>query len=353
MEAEDSVFNAGETQDDISVDTDISGDIQLLPTFRDGCIPTTQDTFIGAAGGTTHEGVDNDDSILYNETQNLVSEVVAAKASPTITYAMLKRVACELVEVAMKQNDASKKVSVCGMLLRVTNLLKGDDSSSGAPGFDEAIEQYLHSFSANIPNLFRQPSDFDHTQGPASIPCNGRPTTHRLVSRQEAFRRPKNGSSKRRSCGFCLEDGHTVNQCTSMAQQGKHISHNNKDPFCYGILNTFAVKQLNHRQHPSPSILSHLVGATHISITNLYAMSRCANTVVVNKKRNREIGINQVIAKVTLLGEGGNPLDIESQLDTNEFYTLTSVMSWIAKSSSKKRVFHTLTNLSEVDDFEY
>ncbi len=28
-------------------------------------------------------------------------------------------------------------------------------------------------------------------------------------------------------------------------------------------------------------------------------------------------------------------------------------MSWIAKSSSKKRVFHSLTNLSEVDNFEY
>ena len=107
------------------------------------------------------------------------------------------------------------------------------------------------------------------------------------------------------------------------------------------------------RQHPSPSIFSHLVGATHISITDLYAMSRGANTGVVNKKKNREIGIKQVIAKVTLLGEGGNHLEIESQLTANDFYTLTSVMSWIAKSSSKKRVFHSLTNLSEVDDFKY
>ena len=56
---------------------------------------------------------------------------------------------------------------------------------------------------------------------------------------------------------------------------------------------------------------------------------------------------------MTLLGEGGNPLEIDSQLTENDFYTLTSVVSWIAKSSSKKRVFHSLTNLSEVDDFEY
>jgi hypothetical protein len=31
-------------------------------------------------------------------------------------------------------------------------------------------------------------------------------------------------------------------------------------------------------------------------------MSRGANTVVVNKKKNREIGIKQVLARVTLLG---------------------------------------------------
>jgi hypothetical protein len=83
-------------------------------------------------------------------------------------------------------------------------------------------------------------------------------------------------------------------------------------------------------------------------------MSRVANTAVVNKKNNREIGIKQVLAKkLTLLGEGGNPLEGDSQLTANDFYTLTAVMSWIAKSPSKKRVFHSLTNLSEVDDFEY
>jgi hypothetical protein len=128
-----------------------------------------------------------------------------------------------------------------------------------------------------------------------------------------------------------------------------------KDQFCYGILDTFAVKQLNHRQHPSPTVLSHLIGATHIVIVGLHVASRNASTPVVNKKsRIREIGVQQVIAKVTLLGEGGNnPLAGDSHSSENEFYTLTSVLSWIAKSSCKKRVFYNLTQLSETDDFEY
>jgi hypothetical protein len=345
----------GEPADDVSLLDSVSVNMPLLPTFPHDSIPTTQDSFIIAGGAMKDDdnsdynsGVrDNNESIVC-----LTDDVVIAQSSSTITYAMLKRVACELVDVAMKQNDASKKVSVCGMMLRVTNLLRGNDSLARA-GFNEAIEQYLHSFSAHIPNLFPGPIVPHHAQAPASVPRNGRPTTNRLVSRTEAFRHPKNGASKRRSCGFCLEDGHTVNQCTSMAQHGKHIPHSNKDPFCYDILETFAVKQLNHRQHPNPRILTHLVSATHISITNLYATTRGANTIVVNKKKNREIGIKQVLAKVTLLGEGGNPLEIDSQLTENDFYTLTSVVSWIAKSSSKKRVFHSLTNLSEVDDFEY
>jgi hypothetical protein len=60
-----------------------------------------------------------------------------------------------------------------------------------------------------------------------------------------------------------------------------------------------------------------------------------------------------VLKRLTLLGEGGNPLEGDSQQTANDFYTLTAVMSWIAKSPSKKRVFHSLTNLSAVDDFEY
>ncbi len=73
------------------------------------------------------------------------------------------------------------------------------------------------------------------------------------------------------------------------------------------------------------------------------------------RKRIERLELSKsLIAKVTLLGEGGNPLDINSQLTANDFYALTSVtMSWIAKSPSKKRVFHNLTNLSEVDDFEF
>lgn len=275
----------------------------------------------------------------------------------SITFAMLKRVACELVEVAMKQNNESKKVTVCGMMLRATNLLKGNGLLGGA-GFEEAVEQYLHSFSAHNPNLFsgREVSADEDVavQAPADVRCSGRPSTNRLQSRTEIFRRPRNGAPKQRSCGFCFEDGHTVNQCVLMGQQGKQVLHAKKDQFCYGILDTFAVKQLNHRQHPTPTVLSHLIGATHIVIVGLHVASRNASTPVVNKKsRTREIGVQQVIAKVTLLGEGGNPLAGDSHSSENEFYTLTSVLSWIAKSSCKKRVFYNLTQLSETDDFEY
>ncbi|KAI2495286.1 hypothetical protein MHU86_19224 [Fragilaria crotonensis] len=275
----------------------------------------------------------------------------------SITFAMLKRVACELVEVAMKQNNESKKVTVCGMMLRATNLLKGNGLLGGA-GFEEAVEQYLHSFSAHNPNLFsgREVSADEDVvvQAPADVRCSGRPSTNRLQSRTEIFRRPRNGAPKQRSCGFCFEDGHTVNQCVLMGQQGKQVLHAKKDQFCYGILDTFAVKQLNHRQHPTPTVLSHLIGATHIAIVGLHVASRNASTTVVNKKsRTREIGVQQVIAKVTLLGEGGNPLAGDSHSSENEFYTLTSVLSWIAKSSCKKRVFYNLTQLSETDDFEY
>ena len=304
----------------------------------------------------------DDNGVQLTKTQQL--EGVAQKStSRSITYAMLKRVACELVEVAMKQNNEEKKVTVCGMMLRATNFLKGNELLGGA-GFEEAVEQYLHSFSAHNPNLFSGETTTPvllpaegGVQAPGVIRCSGRPSTNRLQSRTEFFRRPKNGAPKQRSCGFCHEqDGHTVIQCPLMAQRGKQVLHCEKDQFCYGILDTFAVKQLNHRQHPDPTILIHLVGATHIAITSLHIAARNTSTAVVNKKKNRDvIGFQQVIAKVTLLGEGGNPLTgVTAPLSTaNEFYTLTSVLSWISKSSSKKRVFHSLTQLSEVDAFQY
>ena len=103
--------------------------------------------------------------------------------------------------------------------------------------------------------------------------------------------------------------------------------------------------------------MSNLVGATHIAIISLHVAARNAVTSVVNRKKNREmpIGVQQVIAKVTLLGEGGNPLTgVSAQLSTdNDFYTLASVLSWISKSSTKKRVFHSLTQLSKVDNFQF
>jgi hypothetical protein len=61
-----------------------------------------------------------------------------------------------------------------------------------------------------------------------------------------------------------------------------------------------------------------------------------------------------VIAKVIILGEGGNPITVHPQEQhEHDFHTLTSVLSWIAKSSSRKRVFHSLKQLNEVDAFEY
>jgi hypothetical protein len=222
--------SSGEPEDDVSLPDSGSINMPLPSTFPDESIPTTQDSFFDAGGVSqddNNSGVgDNDESILCHSHQLLTDDVVMAPSGSTITYAMLKRVACELVEVAMKQNDASKKVSVCGMMLRVTNLLRGNDSLARA-GFDANLFP-----GRSVPNA----------KVPASVPCNGRPTTNRLMSRTEAFRHPKNGASKRRSCGFCLEDGHTVNQCTLMAQQGKHVPQSDKDPFCYDILETFAVK---------------------------------------------------------------------------------------------------------------
>ena len=104
----------------------------LQPTFPADNIPRSQDSFI-AAGRATQ---DNDNSevedrssnhftLLSCQSQEVFTEDVSMAHSSTtsITYAMLKRVACELVDVTMKQNDASNKVSVCGMMLRVTNLL--------------------------------------------------------------------------------------------------------------------------------------------------------------------------------------------------------------------------------------
>jgi hypothetical protein len=51
--------------------------------------------------------------------------LLPAQSCSTITYVMLNRVASELVDIAMKQNDASKKVSLCGMMLWVTIFSEG------------------------------------------------------------------------------------------------------------------------------------------------------------------------------------------------------------------------------------
>ena len=114
-------------------DESVSIDIPLLqPTFPADNIPPSQDSFIVARRTTQdndNSGVEdsssNHSTLLSCQSQEVFTEDVfmAHSSSTTVTYAMLKRVACELVDVTMKQNDGSNNVSVCGMMLRVTNLL--------------------------------------------------------------------------------------------------------------------------------------------------------------------------------------------------------------------------------------
>ena len=347
-------------------------------TGTQGGMEEIQDSFIQAAVGDDPKLADDDDESLgsikskvdfdLRSTQQQVSVQPGESrvennpqstqqqfAKTNITFAMLKRVANELVEVTMKLSDESKKVSVCGMMLRATNLLKGN-GVLGQAGLEESVEHYLQSFVAHNQNLFPGGTTVPDglPQAPPCFPSVGRPSAKRLRSATKIFRCPRNGAPKRRLCGFCLEDGHTVNQCTMMAQIGKQVLHSDKDQFCYNILETFAVNQLNHRQHPNPTILPHVVGAAHIAIVGLYAASRNATTIIVNKKKSRDIGVQQVIAKVIILGEGGNPITVHPQEQhEHDFHTLTSVLSWIAKSSSRKLVFHSLKQLNEVDAFEY
>jgi hypothetical protein len=128
-------------------------------TIPDDSIPQTQDCFI-VAGGTAQDNdknshvVDNNDNCMSCQSRLLIYNVVMPCSSSTVTYAMLKLVACELAKDVMKQNDTMKKLSVYGTVLWVTNLLKGNDSLR-RPGFNEAIEQYLvHSFLYIFPASF-------------------------------------------------------------------------------------------------------------------------------------------------------------------------------------------------------
>ena len=126
---------------------------------------------------------------------------------------MLNRVASELVDIAMKQNDASKKVSLCGMMLWVTIFSEGMTHS-------QALDLMKPLSSIFICFLHVSPTSF-------------------LVGVFQIMH-------KHLHLFHAIEDGHTVNQCTVMAPRGRHVPHGDKDPFCYAILETLAVKQLNH-----------------------------------------------------------------------------------------------------------
>jgi hypothetical protein len=58
-------------------------------------------------------------------------------------------------------------------------------------------------------------------------------------------------------------------------------------------------------------------------------MTKGTNTVVVNKKKNPRLESSNYYGNTPW--EVGNLLKVDSKLTANDFYTLKSVMSWIAK----------------------
>jgi hypothetical protein len=163
-------------------------------TGTKGGMEEIQDSFLQAAVGDDPILADDDDESLgsveskvdfdLRSTQQQVSvqpgesrvENNPQFAKTHITFAMLKRVANELVEVTMKLSDESKMVSVCGMMLRATNLLKGN-GVLGQAGLKESVEHYLQSFVAHNPNLFPGGTTVPDglPQAPPCFPSVGRP----------------------------------------------------------------------------------------------------------------------------------------------------------------------------------
>jgi hypothetical protein len=145
----------GQPADDVSVDS-VSINTPFPPTFPDDSFPTTQDSFIvtgGASQDDDNSGVGDDNESIVCQSQLLTDNVVMAQSCSTITYAMLKQVASELVEVAVKQNDSSNKVSACGMMLRATNLLRGNGSLASA-GLMKPLSSIFISFLHVFPTSF-------------------------------------------------------------------------------------------------------------------------------------------------------------------------------------------------------
>ena len=146
----------GEPADDVSVDS-VSLNMPMPLSQMTACFPTTQDSFIvtgGASQDDDNSGVgDDNESIVVCQSQLLTDNVVMAQSCSTITYAMLKQVASELVEVAVKQNDSSNKVSACGMMLRATNLLRGNGSLASA-GLMKPLSSIFISFLHVFPTSF-------------------------------------------------------------------------------------------------------------------------------------------------------------------------------------------------------
>ena len=147
-----------ETQSDLMPDTQsaMMTDMQsdLMPdTQSDMMLDTHSDMMPDTQSDVTQ--LTCEDAASLTTLQEEQGQPVVRQTTTNVTYGMLKRVACELVEVAMKQsNEAKCGVAICGMMLRSTNLLKGNELLRGA-GLEEAVEQqYLQSFLAHNPNLF-------------------------------------------------------------------------------------------------------------------------------------------------------------------------------------------------------
>ena len=100
----------------------------LMPDTQSDMMPETQSDLMPDTQSDMMPDTQCDDAASLTSLQKEQGQPVVQQTTTNVTYAgMLKRVACELVEVAMKQSNEAKRVVICGMMLRLTNLLKGNE----------------------------------------------------------------------------------------------------------------------------------------------------------------------------------------------------------------------------------
>jgi hypothetical protein len=97
-----------ETQSDLMPDTQFD----MMPDTHSDIMPDAQSDVIQLTC---------EDAASLTSLQEEQGQPVVQQTTTNVTYGMLKRVACELVEVAsMKQSNETKRVAICGMMLRLT-----------------------------------------------------------------------------------------------------------------------------------------------------------------------------------------------------------------------------------------